>query len=143
MNKKFFLSTVILFLVMMGLEHVSHNFIVKHQDLNEHMAMMMRPANGNSLYCWFMAIGHFIMSGAMVWIYRLGRETKPLVGQGLRFGFAIALVGAIPFDFVYFGMNQISEISLLKMLATDIVMYLIFGLLVAKLESMNWFTKNS
>ena len=45
------------------------------------------------------------MSGALVWIYCRGKEPRPFVGQGLRFGLGIALVGVIPLHLIHYAIQ--------------------------------------
>lgn len=41
-------------------------------------------------------IAHAVMAGAFVWIYRQGVAARPYIGQGLRYGLAVALLTAVP-----------------------------------------------
>jgi hypothetical protein len=37
-----------------------------------------------------MILAHVFLSGAFVWIYARGAEARPRLGQGIRFGVALA-----------------------------------------------------
>ena len=42
------------------------------------------------------------MAGAFSWIYIRGHEARPWLPQGLRFGFAVALLTVIPTYIIYY-----------------------------------------
>ena len=43
-----------------------------------------------------MLLAHVLMAGAFAWIYARGREAKPWMAQGVRYGIAAGLLGVLP-----------------------------------------------
>ena len=54
-------------------------------------------------YIPLMLLAHVLLAGSFVWIYTRGREPgKPWMGQGVRFGIAVALLTVVPTYMIYF-----------------------------------------
>jgi len=86
MNAKFLIAWLVIFILsMLG------GFAVHGQLLaDEYLATgLMRPVEEQQQYFVWMIIAHLVMAAAFVWIYQRGREAKPWLGQGLRFGLAV------------------------------------------------------
>ena len=49
-----------------------------------------------------MVIAHLLIAIGFVWIYNKGKEAKPAIGQGIRYGIAIAMIATIPTYLIYF-----------------------------------------
>jgi hypothetical protein len=73
------------------------------------------------------------MSGAFVWIYRQGREDKPTVAQGLRFGIAVALMTVVPTYMIYYVVQPMPGAMVVKQIVYDSVLLLILGVVAALL----------
>jgi len=49
-----------------------------------------------------MLLAHALLAGSFVWIYIRGREAgRPWIGQGVRFGIAVALLTVVPTYMIY------------------------------------------
>jgi hypothetical protein len=71
------------------------------------------------------------MSGAFVWIYSRGVEAKPWLGQGLRFGFVIALLTIVPTYMIYYVVQPMPGAVVVKQIVFDGVLLLVLGAVVA------------
>ena len=63
---------------------------------------MMRPEAESQKLMHLMILAHVLLAGAFTWIYARGVENKPWLGQGLRFGLAVAVLAVIPIYAVYY-----------------------------------------
>ena len=128
MDKKFFIAWLVVFIVYMAGGFLVHGVLL-HDD---YMATgMMRPeAEAQSLMAW-MVLAHVLMAGAFTWIYARGVEAKPWLGQGLRFGLAVALLAVIPIYMIYYVVQPTPGALAVKQMLFDTVWTLILGAVVA------------
>ncbi len=82
-------------------------------------------------YFHLMIIAHVLMAGAFTWIYARGVENKPWLGQGLRFGLAVALLTAVPYYLIYFTVQPMPSGLAVKQIVFDTTATLILGAVVA------------
>jgi len=57
---------------------------------------LFRPPAEAHAYLPLMLLAHVILAGAFAWIYLRGREAKPWLAQGARYGLAIAILTVLP-----------------------------------------------
>ncbi|MGH8251161.1 MAG: hypothetical protein ACREVI_10785 [Steroidobacteraceae bacterium] len=128
MNKKFYIAWIVMFVVYMAGGILVHGVLL-HDD---YMATgMMRPeAEAQSMMHW-MLLAHVLMAGAFTWIYARGVEAKPWLGQGLRFGLAVALLTAIPMYMIYYVVQPTPGELALKQMVFATIWTLILGVTVA------------
>lgn len=128
-DKKFWLGVIAAFIVtMLG------GFAVHATWLNpDYLALpqIMRSEEDSMGYMHFMLLAHAILSVGLVWIFRQGRAQGDWVGQGLRFGLAIAVVSAVPYFMIYHAVAQFPLELSLKQMVGDTVTLLAAGLAVA------------
>ncbi len=74
-----------------------------------------------------------ILAGAFVWIYARGRENKPWLGQGLRYGLAIALLAFVPIRTIYYVVQPIPGDMVVMQIVLDGIVVLVLGVIVAYL----------
>ncbi len=74
-----------------------------------------------------------MLSGAFTFIYVRGREAKPWLGQGLRFGLIIALLTVVPTYLIYYVVQPMPGITVVKQIVFDSVLLLVLGAVVAYL----------
>jgi len=128
-DKKFWLGVVAAFVItMLG------GFAVHATWLNADYAALpriMRSEQDSMGYMHFMLLAHLVLSLGLVWIYRQGRRDGDWVGQGLRFGVAVAAVSAIPYFLIYHAVAQFPFELSLKQIVGDTVTLLAAGVAVA------------
>jgi hypothetical protein len=128
MNKKFLIAWLVVFVVMMLGGMVIHGMLLQ----DEYMATgLMRPeAEQQGLMVW-MLLAHVMMAGAFTWIYARGVENKPWLGQGLRFGLALALFCTVPIYLIYYCVQPVPEMLVIRQIAYDLILMLVVGAVVA------------
>ncbi len=94
MNKKFLISWVVIFVVWMAGSFAVHGVWLR--DMYAQLPGNLYRTEGDTQQAYFpyMLAAHVIMAGAFVWIYQRGRENKPWLAQGVRYGIAIALLAS-------------------------------------------------
>jgi hypothetical protein len=78
-----------------------------------------------------MILAHVIMSGAFVWIYSRGVEATPWLGQGLRFGLAIACMATMPMYLIYYVVQPMPGQLVVKQILFDGVLVVVLGVIAA------------
>jgi hypothetical protein len=68
-----------------------------------------------------------------VWIYARGVEDTPWVGQGVRFGVAVALLTIVPTYMIYYVVQPMPGAMVVKQIVYDGILLVLLGLLVAYL----------
>lgn len=128
MNAKCLIATLVIFILWMAGGFVVHGQLLADEYLATNL---MRPVEEQQQYFVWMIIAHLLMAFAFVWIYSRGRESKPWLGQGLRFGVAITLLAVVPVYLIYYTMQPLSGMLVVRQIAYDTIVTLILGVVVA------------
>ncbi len=131
MNKKFAVAWVVVFVVWMAGSFVVHGTLL-HEDYAK-LRVMFRTDAESAQYFPLMLLAHVMLSGAFTWIYLRGMEAKPWLGQGLRFGLVMALFTVVPTYMIYYVVQPMPGITVVKQIVFDAVLLLILGAVVAYL----------
>jgi hypothetical protein len=129
MNKTFLIGWVVVFLVWMAGSFVVHGLLL-HADY-EKVSQLFRPEAEAQKYFPLMILAHVIMAGAFTWIYARGVEAKPWLGQGLRFGAAVALLTVVPLYIIYYVVQPMPGMHVVKQIVFDGILTLVLGAVVA------------
>ncbi|MDR3388117.1 MAG: hypothetical protein P4L92_13795 [Rudaea sp.] len=131
MNKRFFISWAVVFVVWIAGSFVVHATLL-HDDYTR-LPNLFRSEADSQQYFPLMLIAHAIMAGALVWLYSCGAEAKPWLAQGLRFGLAIALLMIVPIYTIYYVVQPMPGLLVVKQILFDGTLSLILGAVVAYL----------
>jgi hypothetical protein len=129
MGKKFFVAWIVIFIVWMAGSFVVHGVLL-HDDYAKSSGLFRTEADSQAFFPW-MILAHVMLSGALVWIYSRGAEALPWVPQGLRFGLAIALLTVIPTHIIYYVVQPMPGMTVVKQIIFDGILTLILGVVVA------------
>ena len=91
MSKKFIGAVVAAFVLITAFGYLLHGYLLS--DAYNHLPNLMRNADDGLRHMPYIFVGQFITAVALVWIYERGRQEKPWMGQGIRFGIAMAAFG--------------------------------------------------
>jgi hypothetical protein len=131
MDKKFLIGWLLLFVAWMAGSFVVHGALL-NADYTALQGKLFRTPQDSQQYFPLMLLAHVLLSGAFVWIYVRGREAgKPWLGQGLRFGVAVALLTVVPTYMIYFIVQPTPAVLAVKQTLFDGVLLLVLGLVVA------------
>ena len=127
MDKKFLVAWIVLFVLYMAGGFVIHGVLL-HDDYGA-TGLMRSEAESSKLFH-LMALAHLLMAGAFVWIYARGVENKAWLGQGLRFGLAVAVL-FVPIFIIYYVVQPTPGALAIKQVAYEVILTLVLGAAVA------------
>ena len=129
MHKTFFIAWIVLFVVWMLGSYVVHG-VVLHDDYAKLSSLFRSEAEASGFFP-LMVLAHATMAGALAWIYGRGVEAKPWLPQGLRFGVAIALLAVVPGYMIYYVVQPMPGMVVLKQIVLDSILMLVLGAVAA------------
>lgn len=129
MNKKFAIAWLAVFVVWMLGAFIVHGTLL-HADYVK-LPNLFRPDADAAQYFPFMILAHVIMAGAFAWVYSRGVEARPWLGQGLRFGLVIALLAVVPTYTIYYCVQPMPGMLVVKQMVFDSVLLLVLGAVAA------------
>ena len=131
MDGKFFLAAIAAFILQFVLGLLFHGVLLA-PDYTALSAVYRSP---QAAMFWIMVVAMLIMSAAMVTIYRFGRQDRPFLGQGIRFGLMIAAVSVIPLYMIGYAVTNIPAALAIKQIVLETITVTAMGVVVA------WFHK--
>ncbi len=129
MNKNFLGTWVVVFILWMAGAFLVHDTLL-HNDYAAISSLFRSEADAQQHFP-FMILAHVLLAGAFTWIYIRGHEAKPWLAQGLRFGFAVALLTVIPTYIIYYVVQPIPGITVVKQIIFDSIVLLVLGAVAA------------
>ena len=132
MNKHFVLSVVVVFVVAIILGGTIHHVLLGQEYMK--IAQLYRAPGDAQQYFPFMIAAHIVMAIGWTWVYRIGRENKPWLGQGVRFGLAIAVLCTIPTYLIYFAVQPLPSDLVAMQIVLDTIGSVILGIVVAAMN---------
>lgn len=128
MDKKFILTFIVIFVVSMLLGFITHAWALA----DEYTATgLFRDAADQEAHFMWMLLAHAIMSFAFVKLYVVGREDKPWLAQGLRFGFLIALFASVGIYMIFYSVQPMPEMLVFRQAAYDTINMMVMGAVTA------------
>jgi hypothetical protein len=129
MDKKFLIAWLITFVAWMFGSFVVHGTLLR--DDYAKLPNLFRPEADAQQYFPLLILAHVILAGALVRIYSRGIEAKPWLGQGVRFGLTVALLTVVPTYTIYYVVQPMPGVHVLKQIVFDGVLTVLLGVLVA------------
>ena len=126
---KFVIAVVVMFIAWMLEAFLVHGVILAPEY--KQLAAIFRPEKDAEAMMPFMLLAHLILAIGFVWIYAKGREAKPFLAQGLRYGFAVALVAMVPTYLIYYAIQPMPGNVVAEQIVLDTIGTMIMGVLVA------------
>lgn len=126
---KFILAWVVVFVVWFLGSFVVHGVLLHHDY--QQLGNLFRSDNDQQRFFPLMILAHALMSGALVWIYSRGVESKPWLAQGARYGLAVALLAIVPTYLIYFAVQPLPGGLVARQIIFDGVLTVVLGVLVA------------
>ncbi|HUP30611.1 MAG TPA: hypothetical protein VM122_10595 [Usitatibacter sp.] len=131
MNKRFWISVVAVFVASMLLGMVVHGILLEDDYLRlVSSGLFRKPEDAQKMFPW-MLIAHLLFAVAFTWIYRAGRDTRPWLGQGVRFGIAVAILAPVSTYLIYWAVQPMPALTVLKQCVFDTLSMVILGIVVA------------
>ncbi len=129
--KRFFAACAAVFLVAMLMGFVVHGVLLE-ADYRSLGSLMRSPEDAQAHFP-FMLVATVAFVLAFVWLYAKGVEAKPWLGQGLRFGVATWLFGAVSTFLTYYAVEPLPASLVSKQIGFELVTFLLLGTVVAAL----------
>ena len=130
MNKTFVIAWIVLFVLWMAGSFAVHGVLLG-PDYAKLQTLFRSPEDSQN-YMPVMLLAHVLLSGAFAWIYARGLEPRRAwLGQGLRYGFAIALLTIVPTYLIYLAVQPMPVAVVIKQIVGDGVLLLVLGAAVA------------
>jgi hypothetical protein len=95
--------------------------------------LMRTPEDAERHFLW-MLLGHVVMSVAFVLVYQRGRDQRPWLGQGIRFGLLIALASSVPLYLIYHAVMPFPIALVFKQVLFDTLSLILVGIVIAWLH---------
>ena len=100
-------------------------------DYKALQGQLFRTDADSQQYFPWMILAHVLLSGAFVWIYAKGVESRDWFPQGLRYGVEIALLTIVPTYIIYFAVQPTPQALMIKQIVFDGALMLVLGVIVA------------
>jgi hypothetical protein len=128
MNKKFIIAWIVIFVAWFIGSFVVHGLLLS-ADYTQLGGTLFRTPADSQKYFPLMILAHVMLAGAFAWIYARGVEPKPWLGQGVRFGIAVAFLTTIPTYTIYFVVQPMPADTVVKQILFDSVLMVILGVI--------------
>ena len=130
MNMNVAISAAVMAVMSLVLGFVVHGWIL-HAEYQKLVPNLFRGESDAMAHFPYMIIAHVIMAIGITWVYRMGRENKPWLAQGVRFGIAIALLSTIPIYLIYFAVQPLPSDLVAMQIVCDTIAMVILGIVTA------------
>lgn len=128
MTRKCIISAVVMFVMAWALSFVVHGLLLAPDYAGT--AGMRPPAEAQKII-YFIILAQAIFGAAFAWVYYQGREDKPWLAQGIRFGIAVALLTVIPTYLIYHVVTPIALAVVIKQIVFDTIRVVLMGIVLA------------
>lgn len=131
-DKKLVISVIVIFVLSMASGFVIHGTIL-HGEYANLPNLMRSEAAAHQLFG-LMFLANFVFAIGFSWIYIRGREPKPWLGQGLRYGIAVSLLAVIPMYLIYYVVMPFPSDLVAQQIVYETINTVILGIVVAWLN---------
>lgn len=128
-DKKLVISVIAVFVVSMALGFLIHGTIL-HGEYAK-LPHVLRSESAAMQLFGFMFLANFIFAIGFSWIYVRGREAKPWLGQGVRYGIAVALLAVVPYYLISYVILPFPSDLVAQQIVYDSLGAILMGIVVA------------
>ena len=128
MNRKCIISAVVMFIMAWALSFVVHGILL---GADYSVTAGMRPPAEAQTLMHYMILAQALFGIAFAWVYVQGKEDKPWLAQGVRYGIAIAFLTVIPTYLIYHVVTPVPFALALKQIGYDTVRVVLMGVVLA------------
>ena len=126
---KLVISAIVMFVMALVLSYVVHGVLL-HGDYVQMQSWMRPQADANALFA-YLVLAQALSGVAFAWIYEQGRDDKPWLTQGIRFGIAIAVLAIAPTYLIYHVVTPVPLVVAIKQIVYDTIRVVLMGIVVA------------
>jgi|SRR6185437_9242378 hypothetical protein len=128
MGRKCTISAVVMFIMAWGLSFLVHGVLLSG---DYSVTQGMRPPAEAQQLIPFLILAQALFGIAFAWIYVQGKDDRPWLGQGLRFGIAVAFLTVIPTYLIYHVVTPVPLVLALKQIVFDTIRVVLMGIVLA------------
>ena len=128
MNRKCIISAVVMFVMAWALSFVVHGLLL---GADYSATPGMRPPAEAQQIIGYLILAQAIFGVAFAWVYFQGKEDKPWLTQGARFGIAIAALTVIPTYLIYHVVTPVPLVLAIKQIVLDTIRLVLMGVVLA------------
>lgn len=125
---KLIIAGIVGFLISMVAGMVFHGGVLNSDYAA--LGSMMRPEADAMGYLPFMIASHLIKGFAFAWVYRVGVNDSPWLPQAIRYGIAMALLITVPLYLVYYAVQPLPGMLVVKQIVFDSISTMLMALAV-------------
>ena len=129
MNGKFAIAVLVMFIAWMAEGFVVHGTLLRPEYMK--LANLYRPETEQLAYLPWMLLAHLVVAFAFVWIYIKGKEAKPFLPQGLRYGLMVSLLATTPTFLIYYAVQTMPGNLVVMQIVLDTIGSTLMGVIVA------------
>jgi hypothetical protein len=129
LDRNFTLAAAAAFATSFVLSFLFHGVVLGPQ-YNELLAVYRGPQLPSGLFA-LLLLAQLIRAAAMVAIYRQGREAKPFLGQGVRFGLLAAGISVIPAYLIGYAVTNIPAMLAVEQIVLETIIVVAMGIVIA------------
>ena len=133
MDKRFWICGLVMSIAALLLDFIVHALLLAPDYAA--LGTMYRSDADSQHYMPWMILAHVLIGFAMTWIYVQGFSSgKASSAQGLRFGFAMALFSVVPGYLIYYAVQPLPAVLVVKQIVFGSICMVLLSLLVAWLQ---------
>ncbi|MEO5565131.1 MAG: hypothetical protein ABIR05_00480 [Luteimonas sp.] len=135
MDKRFWICGLVVSIAAMLLDFLVHGVLLMPDYAALVASGVMRGEEDAAHYMPYMLAAHLLIGYGLTWLYRKGAEAgRPAIGQGLRFGAAVAVMSTIPGYLIYYAVQPLPHALVHKQMLLGSLAILLLGVLLAWLD---------
>ncbi len=129
MDWRFTGSVIVIFVMLFLLGWLVHGGLL--QADYDRIRPLLRTPDETRAHILYVFLAQLCTAIALVWIYRRGREDRPWLGQGIRYGVAVALLATIPINLIQYASMPLPLDFMLKRMCYDVTAVVLLSVVVA------------
>jgi uncharacterized BrkB/YihY/UPF0761 family membrane protein len=129
MKNRFWISVVAMFVMAMGIGILVHGTLL-HNDYAR-LPNLMRSEEASMKMFPFMIGAHVLIALGFTWIYFVGRQDKPWLAQGVRYGLAVAVLSTIPTYLIFYAVMPFPSDLVAQQIVFDTIGMVLMGIAIA------------
>ena len=135
MDKRFWICGIVVSVAALLLDFLVHGVLLQPDYAALVPSGIYRgPEDANAYMPWMLG-AHLLIGFGLTWLYRKGMQAgRSVLGQGLRFGAAVAVMSTIPGYLIYYAVQPLPAALVHKQMIFSTITMLLLGLLLAWLN---------
>ena len=134
MNKQFVISVVVSLVLLMAFGSLVHGVLLDADYSQLQVQGVYRSDDEQMKRFPLMLVAQLLTAIALVWVYQRGKEAKPPLAQGIRYGLAVAALMIIAKFLIYYIVMPIPESLMVKQIVFDTIAIVVVSIVVAHLN---------